>query len=496
MMLKFSTISSVWGCSSAIAKIVSVIFTAFVFIGCGGSSSGGDGGGGGGGGGGDGGGGGGGGGGDSNGSGNISNYMVSIYDRNLDLNRVISGSVIDLSKVGVAPLYEANSSKDVSSQTAYNVTRDINLYGIANVTEITNQTGLSSVRNNLYGAYILLDNVNLNGNYEGFDLNGWIPIGSEATPFRGIFSGNGYTIRNLWINKPSNYFIGLFGHTINATIKNLGVELDNARGGVSGGINVGSIAGYADGTILTNIHVRGSVRGINYFGGIAGVMMMNSTLTDSSYIGNVNGTDWLGGIIGQVFGGSTIANVYFAGNVSGDRFMGGIAGHSSGSIITNSYVIGNVSGISGEFGGIVGRLSDNAIVTKNYVAGNIKGNASVGGIVGNLYASSTITDNAVMSPSIVGNTNTNRIVGAIVVGTTNIIRNNFALNTIKGNFTDSASSASHGISKTDLDLKTQITYSDKQIGDGLGGLGWLFGNNNTHPWVMPTANYPKLYWQK
>jgi hypothetical protein len=494
-MLKFSTNSSVWGSSSAIAKIASVIFAAFVFIGCGGSD-GGSSGGGGGGGGGDG---GGGGGGDSNGSGNISNYVVSIYDRNLDLNRIISGSVIDLSKVGVAPLYEANSSTDISNQTTYNVTKDINLYGVQNVTEIINQAGLSSVRNNLYGAYILLDNVNLNGNNEGFDLNGWMPIGSEATPFTGILNGNGYTIRNLWINRPLAGGVGFFGYIINAQIKNIGIELDNARGGVRSGTLAGGLVGQAANiTMLTNIHVRGNVgESTHTVGGIAGRVTINSTLTDSSYIGNVNGTDWVGGIAGGVGSNSIIANVYVAGNISGDRFLGGIAGHNGGSIITNSYVIGNISGTGEELGGIVARLSDNnAIVTKNYVVANIKGGNNIGGIVGYAYAPSTITDNAVMSPSIVGNTNTNRIVGTIVVGTANIIRNNFALNTIKGSFTDSANSANHGISKTDLDLKTQITYSDKQIGDGLGGLGWLFGNNRTHPWVMPTANYPKLYWQK
>jgi hypothetical protein len=335
--------------------------------------------------------------------------------------------------------------------------------------------------------------VNLNGNNEGFDLNGWMHIGSEATPFTGILNGNGYTIRNLWINKPSSNNTGLFGYTVNATVKNLGVELNNIRGGVIGKSIVGGLVGYAVATTLTNVHVRGNVNGTgSEIGGFSGGF--SGTMTDSSYIGNIGGVDMLGGIAGGLTG-PTITNVYAAGNISGRNYIGGISGLIMNSVITNSYTAVNISG-NWEMGGIAGYASGGTTIAKNYAMGSIKAGSTVGGIVGEAASPMTITDNAVMSPSIEANGATNRIVGVFGASSKNIIQNNFALSTIGGNFTNSQNSTYSGINKSALELKTESTYSDPKIGDGLRGLGWLFGNNNTHPWVMPTANYPKLHWQK
>jgi hypothetical protein len=57
---------------------------------------------------------------------------------------------------------------------------------------------------------------------------------------------------------------------------------------------------------------------------------------------------------------------------------------------------------------------------------------------------------------------------------------------------------SHGISKTEAELKTQATYSGVVSGNGYGGLGWNFGSDADNPWKMPAAGtgYPILYWQE
>jgi hypothetical protein len=57
--------------------------------------------------------------------------------------------------------------------------------------------------------------------------------------------------------------------------------------------------------------------------------------------------------------------------------------------------------------------------------------------------------------------------------------------------------ANHGIDRSEGQLKTAATYSDAVNGNGLGGLGWLFGNDDEHPWKMPDGGgYPILYWQE
>jgi hypothetical protein len=77
------------------------------------------------------------------------------------------------------------------------------------------------------------------------------------------------------------------------------------------------------------------------------------------------------------------------------------------------------------------------------------------------------------------------------------ISNNFALDTMTA--TGSANfvvDSRHGVSKTDAQLRTQSTYSAPINGDGLGGLGWKFGNDDANPWKMPAdGGYPILYWQ-
>lgn len=81
----------------------------------------------------------------------------------------------------------------------------------------------------------------------------FIPIGSEKTPFKGVYNGNGYKIINFtdtdgYVNNVSN--VGMFGVTENATIKNLTVQ----NGTISGYSNVGAVVGYAKNTTFTHVN--------------------------------------------------------------------------------------------------------------------------------------------------------------------------------------------------------------------------------------------------
>ncbi len=49
------------------------------------------------------------------------------------------------------------------------------------------------------------------------------PIGSNSTRFIGTFDGLGHTISNLTINSSEQSFMGLFGVTQGATLRNMGV---------------------------------------------------------------------------------------------------------------------------------------------------------------------------------------------------------------------------------------------------------------------------------
>ena len=54
--------------------------------------------------------------------------------------------------------------------------------------------------------------------------SGWDPIGSFARGyFDATFDGNGHTISNLFINRSTTDYVGLFGETI-GTLRDLGLE--------------------------------------------------------------------------------------------------------------------------------------------------------------------------------------------------------------------------------------------------------------------------------
>ncbi|MFB9275215.1 S-layer homology domain-containing protein [Cohnella cellulosilytica] len=103
------------------------------------------------------------------------------------------------------------------------------------------------------------------------DLAGfpWEPVGTYALPFSGTFDGNGYTISSLVNDSPTANYVGLFGMTAEATIRNVGLIGAN----VQGVQYVGGLVGYARGTRIENVYVTGSVNGSDQVGGLSGYMV-------------------------------------------------------------------------------------------------------------------------------------------------------------------------------------------------------------------------------
>jgi len=70
----------------------------------------------------------------------------------------------------------------------------------------------------------------------------WTPIGINANnPFSGELDGNNYIISNLFVNLPSNNWVGLFGRSISATLKNIRLENPYVRGKDSAGALSGNV---------------------------------------------------------------------------------------------------------------------------------------------------------------------------------------------------------------------------------------------------------------
>lgn len=201
------------------------------------------------------------------------------------------------------------------------------------------------------------------------DLAGieWIPIGISAdspNKFKGIFDGNGKTIRNLEIDttNPAKYqATGLFG-ALNGTVKNFtldGVTIAGMSGGDPTSNGIAALAGsiYPTGLIEGVTVKNANISGNRYVAGIAGYVygsikdcaVENVTLTatpNSISEGKFDNGDKVGGIAGyfpkdstNVVSGNRVTNL----TIKGYRDLGGVVGAAA----ADNAVINNlVDGVS------------------------------------------------------------------------------------------------------------------------------------------------------
>ncbi len=231
--------------------------------------------------------------------------------------------------------------------------------------QICNWTQLDNIRNNMNSNFILtLSLSSSDSDYVGIGTD-WTPIGDcgagycldgDETEFTGNFNGEGNTISDLVIYKPSTNGVGLFAANSTAsTIENLGI-LD---ADVNGNGHVGIIIGRQDGTsskCFTSGNIKGYAAGI---GGVAGALRTGTIENSYSTAVLTNGpsSDAYGGIVGLTIAmsGTTITNTYFDGSINSTRIhVGGIVGMLNvGTTVENSYSTGNVTGMN-YTGGVIG----------------------------------------------------------------------------------------------------------------------------------------------
>ena len=287
----------------------------------------------------------------------------------------------------IADVYDASTT--ITMNGDYSITAN---FAIA--IEIWDWHDLDAVRNNLGGSYILMNDLDFTtAGYEELASptangeKGWQPIGTNDDPFTGTFDGQGFEIRDLFINRPDEDDVGLFSALDQAgVIKNIG--LTNAT--MIGQDRVGGLAGENEGTV-SNSYYSGSVTGISHHYHVGGLVGGNGgTVTNSYSTGSVTGESFVGGLVGTNVG--TVSNSYSSSSVIGSSYLiGGLVGVSEG-IVTNSYSTGNVTGNSC-IGGLVGAngYSVPGTVSNSYSTGSVTGESYVGGLVGG-NEGGTVTD--------------------------------------------------------------------------------------------------------
>lgn len=140
--------------------------------------------------------------------------------------------------------------------------------------------------------------------------------------FAGVFDGNGFCIRGLYMNISKRYQ-GLFGLS-SGVIQNLTIK----NSSINGGNGVGAITGINDGKLVNCRIDNTEVSGISKTGGIVGVAMSGSYLENCGASDSciISGGDYTGGIAGYVNNNSSIRMCENEAIISGNNFVGGTVG--------------------------------------------------------------------------------------------------------------------------------------------------------------------------
>jgi len=225
--------------------------------------------------------------------------------------------------------------------------------------EIRDWYDLDAVRNNLGGHHILMNDIDSNtrGYAEmasptangrkgwqpiGWGYWAWTPFGDKVLGeiFKGTFDGQGYEIRDLFINRSGWGGSGIFGcvgkggiiRNIGVTNATMTVPADVVRSLDVAPIDaVGIVVGFSMGSV-SGSYASGAVSGDWSVGGLVG--QNTGTVNNCYSTANVTGTWAVGGLVGSngdLKYGGTVSNCYSTGNITGDEYVGGLVGKNEGS---------------------------------------------------------------------------------------------------------------------------------------------------------------------
>jgi hypothetical protein len=230
--------------------------------------------------------------------------------------------------------------------------------------EIRNWYDVDAIRDDLDANYILMND--LYSTTPGYaelagpianQGKGWEPIGwgywvasaigirEAGEIFKGSFDGQGNEIRDLYINRPDEGQVGLFGFV--------------SKGGII--IREGIIRNVAliNATVITGETADG-------------VVGPSEDTVRSLDVGTVGG---VGALVG--YNGGTVSNCYAIANITGDWGVGGLVGRNDGTV-DDCYAMVSISGDSG-LGGLV--AYNRGVVRNCYSTGTVSGEGYVGGLV-------------------------------------------------------------------------------------------------------------------
>ncbi|MGC9052870.1 MAG: PASTA domain-containing protein [Candidatus Hydrogenedens sp.] len=343
---------------------------------------------------------------------------------------------------------------------------------------INNISDLQSIGNNinypLFWTYTITSDIDAFETYSWNEGKGFAPIGTNVFWFNGTIIGGGYTITNLYINRPDEQGVALFKYLdTTATISNL--TFSGAR--ITGGDSTAVLASENFGSIQKIVISDCVANGNSYTGGL--VSKNRGSINTCSIIDNsviTSSTDYAGGICAD---NDAESGIYFSNvnaNVSGSSYIGGIAGKNKG-YIRKSYSEGEVISSESYVGGLIG--VNQGTIYRCYSHSNVFCHEYGGGLVGlnfanveETYSKGSVTEGATNSGGLIG------------YNWGNVIRSFWDKDT--SNYNSSAG----GTGKTTEEMLESATFEAE---------GWDFeftwtnDNDTVYPYLFVTTTVPSVY---
>ncbi len=393
--------------------------------------------------------------------------------------------------------------------------------------QVTTCAELQQLQNNLTAYYVLMNDIDCYQTQTGggpWGATGFNPIGTDsANSFKGSLNGRCFAIKNLYINNPTQNYVGIFGF-MDSPGKVANLNVVNAS--VTGGNCTGTIIGYKHSSTMDTCYASGYVNGQVCTGGVVGKCSNyqgpNCEITNTYSKVVVTGTDYTGGVVGQITtyqgGAPYMINCYALCDVTGNNYVGGVSGFSGtyeggGAELINCYATGNITGKT-DVGGLSGWVGPyqggGSLVQRSWATGNVNGTTNVGGLIGSNGPTSGGASQIYSSyaqGNVTGTTNVGGLIGyqysldyyyavdtsyssGLVTGTSNVgglVGNDvsstlyydtcFWNNTINPTLQSIGNRGSYSsiYPSSTAQMQTQATY-----------LGWNF----TSTWAITANNYP------
>jgi len=311
---------------------------------------------------------------------------------------------------------------------------------------------LNNIRNYMTSSFVQIAHIDL-GVAPWNEGAGWDPIGDynysdPSKSFRGNYDGGDYKISNMYINRPVEPYLGLFGSTAGCVLNKItsqgvniiggagigclvGISYDDTikncfvEGTIEGHSEMGLLAYFFEGNSIENCHVKGEIKstGGGWIGGMISMCNSPSVINCSAEVKITSYGYVTGGLIGQVTDVELIENCYVICDISStDSYTAGlfaiIVQVNKNTTVKKCFTRGNIISSNDRVGGFLGQIGlsyesgDYLSISNCFSKINVSGNDRIGGFVGRITEATTI-ENCYSTGQVIGNSNVGGFIGPI-----------------------------------------------------------------------------------